>query len=75
MPVMRSGSAWKRSGADFQLAADLIGTSFSPSWGEIGHLSAIAAIRTFLSYFLDGEVENARKLQHPRDRAPLSEPA
>ena len=29
--------------------------SFEPTWDEIGHLAAIAAIRTFLSYFLDRE--------------------
>ena len=34
-----------------------------PTWNEIGHLAAIAGIRTFLSYFLDKEVENTRRLQ------------
>jgi uncharacterized membrane protein len=33
---------------------------------EIGHLGAIAAIRTVLSHFLDREVENTRRLQHER---------
>ena len=45
----------------FQLASDIVSTSFSPSWDEVGRLAAIAAIRTFLSYFLDREVENARR--------------
>jgi uncharacterized membrane protein len=57
---------WLVAALTFQLAADLVGTSFSPTWNEIGHLGAIAAIRTFLSYFLDREVENTRKLQHDR---------
>jgi uncharacterized membrane protein len=55
---------WLVAALTFQLAADLIGTSFSPTWNEIGHLGAIAGIRTFLSYFLDKEVENTRRLQY-----------
>jgi len=57
---------WLVAALTFQLAADLIGTSFSPTWNEIGHLGAIAAIRTFLSYFLDREVENTSRLQYER---------
>ena len=52
---------WLVAGLTFQLAADLVGTSFEPTWDEIGHLAAIAAIRTFLSYFLDRETEDARE--------------
>jgi uncharacterized membrane protein len=54
---------WLIAALTFQLAADLIGTSFSPTWNEIGHLGAIAGIRTFLSYFLDREVESTRSVQ------------
>jgi uncharacterized membrane protein len=57
---------WLVAALTFQLAADLIATSFSPTWNEIGHLGAIAAIRTFLSYFLDRELESTRRLQHER---------
>jgi uncharacterized membrane protein len=57
---------WLVAALTFQLAADLIGTSFSPTWNEIGHLGAIAGIRTFLSYFLDREVDNTRRLQRER---------
>src|SRR5262252_1993481 len=57
---------WLVAALTFQLAADLIGTSFSPTWNEIGHLGAIAGIRTFLSYFLDKEVANTRQLQLDR---------
>lgn len=56
---------WLVAALTFQLASDLIGTSFSPTWNEIGHLAAIAGIRTFLSYFLDREVDNTR-LQYER---------
>ena len=57
-------AGWLVAALTFQLAADIISTSFSPTWDEVGRLGAIAAIRTFLSYFLDREVENTRRLQH-----------
>ena len=56
-------AGWLVAALTFQLAADIISTSFSPSWDEVGRLGAIAAIRTFLSYFLDREVESTRRLQ------------
>ena len=56
-------AGWLVAALTFQLAADIISTSFSPSWDQIGRLGAIAAIRTFLSYFLDREVESTRRLQ------------
>ena len=59
-------AGWLVAALTFQLAADIIGTSFSPSWDEVGRLGAIAAIRTFLSYFLDREVESTRELQGAR---------
>ena len=59
------------AGLTFQLAADVVNTSFSPTWDELGHLAAIAAIRTFLSFFLDREVEETRGRQHHgREREP-----
>ena len=49
---------WLVAGMTLQLAADLVGTSFDPSWEEIGHLASIAVIRTFLSFFLDREIDS-----------------
>jgi len=57
-------AGWLVAALTFQLAADIISTSFSPNWEQVGRLGAIAAIRTFLSYFLDREAENTRRLQH-----------
>jgi len=57
-------SHWLVAGLTFQLAADVVNTSFSQTWDEVGRLAAVAAIRTFLSYFLDHEVESTRRLQH-----------
>lgn len=54
---------WLVAGLTFQLAADIVSTSFAPSWDDVGRLAAVAAIRTFLSYFLDHEMESSRKLQ------------
>ena len=65
-------AGWLVAALTFQLAADIIATSFSPSWEEVGRLAAVAAIRTFLSYFLDREVESTRRLQHARAPAASS---
>lgn len=56
---------WLVAALTFQLAADIVSTSFSPTWDEVGRLAVVAAIRTFLSFFLDREVENTRRLQRP----------
>ena len=58
-------AGWLVAALTFQLAADIVSTSFSPNWDQVGRLGAIAAIRTFLSYFLDREVEGTQKLQYP----------
>jgi uncharacterized membrane protein len=42
------------------LAADIIRTAIAPTWADIGQLAAIAALRTFLNYFLDKDIEKAR---------------
>ena len=50
----------------FQLAADIVNTSLAPTWDELGHLATIAGIRTFLSFFLDRELDETRSVQHSR---------
>lgn len=54
---------WLVAGLTFQMAADIVNTSFEPTWDEVGRLGAIAVIRTFLSVFLDREVLDTRNLQ------------
>ena len=54
---------WLVAALTFQLAADIVGTSFSQTWDELGRLAAVAVIRTFLSYFLDREMEHRARLQ------------
>jgi uncharacterized membrane protein len=55
---------WLIAGLTFQLAADIIETSISPAWEDIGRLAAIAVIRTFLNYFLERDLGEVRE----RDR-------
>ena len=50
---------WLVAALTFQLGADIVSSSFTPTWEELGRLAVVAAIRTFLSYFLDREVERA----------------
>jgi len=45
------------AGLTFQLAADVVATTVAPSWDQIGRVAAIAAIRTFLTFFLDRDIE------------------
>ena len=52
---------WLVAGLTFQLAADIIETSFAPSWQEVGRLAAIAAVRTFLNYFLERDLAEVRE--------------
>lgn len=42
---------------EFQLAADILGTAMAPGWDQLGRLGAIAAIRTFLNFFLGREIK------------------
>jgi len=42
----------------------MVSTSFSTTCSDVGRLAAIAAIRTFLSFFIDREVEETRRPRH-----------
>jgi uncharacterized membrane protein len=52
---MRFG-VWLLLGLQFALAADIVRSLISPNWTDIGQLAAIAAIRTFLNYFLERDL-------------------
>jgi uncharacterized membrane protein len=54
---------WLVAGLTFQLAADIIETASAPSWDDIGRLAAIAVIRTFLNFFLERDILEARRLE------------
>jgi uncharacterized membrane protein len=48
---------WLLIGLEFELGADVIRSAISPSWRQLGQLAAIAAIRTFLNFFLEKDIE------------------
>jgi uncharacterized membrane protein len=54
---------WLIAGLTFQLAADIVDSASAPTWDVIGRLAAIAVIRTFLNYFLERDVLEAREIQ------------
>lgn len=59
---------WLVAGLTFQLAADIVETAVAPTWDDIGRLAAIALIRTFLTYFLDRDIESIRARREPPER-------
>ena len=63
-------AGWLVAALTFQVAADIVGTAIAPTWDEIGKLAAIAAIRTFISFFLDRDRERMleERLQVENDR-------
>ena len=52
---------WLVAGLTFQLAADVLATAVTSSWEEVGRLAAIAAIRTFLNFFLERDITDIRE--------------
>ena len=55
--VWVSFGSWLLLGLQFALAADIVRSAISPDWADIGQLAAIAAIRTFLNYFLERDLK------------------
>ena len=55
-----SFARWLMLGLEFTLAADIVRTAISPTWDDIGQLAAIAVIRTFLNFFLERDMGEAR---------------
>jgi uncharacterized membrane protein len=56
---------WLVSGLTFQLAADIVQTTAAPTWDEIGRVAAIAGIRTFLTFFLDRDIDAMSRRDEP----------
>ncbi len=50
---------WLLLSLELTLAADVVATLTTPSWDEIGKLTAIIVLRTMLNYFLAKEIEQA----------------
>ena len=61
-PLLRY-ARWLAAGLTFQLAGDIVHTAVAPTWDDIGRLAAIAGIRTFLTFFLERDIKEAREWQ------------
>jgi len=72
--IWRRLGMWLLLGLEFELAADIIGSVISPTWQDIGELGAIAAIRTFLNYFLEKDLETAETKGSPMQTGRRPEP-
>jgi uncharacterized membrane protein len=59
--VWRRLGMWLLLGLEFELAADIIRSAIAPTWADIGRLASIAAIRTFLNYFLESDIEKLHR--------------
>jgi uncharacterized membrane protein len=66
-PLEQGRSYWLRFllflvvGLTFQLAADLVHIAIAQGWQPIGRVAIIAVLRTFLSYFLNRDLEEYRE--------------
>jgi uncharacterized membrane protein len=56
--------AWLLLALEFQLAADIVNTTITPSFESLIKLGMIAIIRTFLNYFLNKELTETIKIKH-----------
>lgn len=65
---------WLVAGLTFQLAADIIESTVVESWDAVGRLAAIAAIRTFLNYFLERDIAEVRERDVARGTVASTQP-
>jgi uncharacterized membrane protein len=68
-PIWARFGGWLLGGLQFALAADIVRSTIAPTWEQIGELAAIAAIRTFLSYFLERDLAELRRHDAESERA------
>lgn len=67
-PIWATFGSWLLGGLQFALAADIVRSTIAPTWEQIGELAAIAAIRTFLSYFLERDLAELRRQDAEAER-------
>lgn len=66
---------WLVAGMTFQLASDIIETSISPTWDDLGRLAVIAVIRTGLNFFLERDLSEIRERQYESQKEQPSQTA
>lgn len=64
---------WLALALEFQLGADILGTTISPKLDSLITLGAITLIRTFLNYFLSQELKNEYHFQEKSKQELTSE--
>ncbi|WP_454832417.1 DUF1622 domain-containing protein [Pseudoxanthomonas wuyuanensis] len=67
-PVWLDYARWLVAALTLQIGADILESSIAPSWQAIAQLGAIAAIRTFLNYFLERDIREVAG-HGPRENA------
>jgi uncharacterized membrane protein len=66
-------AGWILLALEFTLAADIVRTSISPTWEDLGKLAAIAAIRTVLSIFLERDLDTFEKERDERKSSDMAD--
>ena len=59
-------ASWLAMALEFQLGADIVSTTTSPSERNLLQLALVAVIRTFLNVFLAKEIESEQRLEGER---------
>ena len=65
--------SWLSMALEFQLGADIVSTTTSPTGENLIQLAAVAVIRTFLNVFLAREIEAEQKLEAELNAAGINE--
>jgi len=63
--------SWLALALEFQLGADIVATTVSPSPNHLIQLGVVALIRTFLNVFLGREIEAERRWEEEQARQRL----
>jgi uncharacterized membrane protein len=50
---------WLALALEFEIAADILRTTITPTWNQIGQLAAVVILRTVLNHFLQKDIEKA----------------
>ena len=58
---------------EFQLGADIVATTVDPTIQSLTELAILAAVRTFLNYFLQKELEAEERVLKERQKVEISE--
>ena len=63
-----SFGSWLALALEFQLGADIVATTVSPSQAHLIQLGVVAVIRTFLNLFLGREIEAEQRQEEASER-------